>query len=145
MLPPVPTREGFSTTMISSLATGLRYPLSTLHERGCRRPCKTRFRLAGSAFDGRASNPLGHVESFQTTFFLSRAYPDASWAHARRKVYEVHAAAGSATAQEILARMGGLFEIEAEIRGRSPATRLAADQARSVRSSPNSPFWTRRW
>lgn len=56
----------------------------------------------------------------------------ACWAHARRKIHEVHAAAGSAAAQEILARMGGLFEIEADRRGRAPAPRLAARQARSV-------------
>ena len=42
--------------MISRLLTRLRRPLSTLHERRRRRPCKTRFRLAGSAFTGRESN-----------------------------------------------------------------------------------------
>ena len=59
--------EGFSTHMISRLIAGLRCPLSTLHERRCRRPCKTRFRLAGCAFAGRASNPLGRDERFQVT------------------------------------------------------------------------------
>lgn len=56
----------------------------------------------------------------------------ACWAHARRKIYEVPAATGSAAAQEILARMGGLFEIEANLRGPAPAARLAARQASSV-------------
>ena len=32
--------------------TGLQHPLSTLHERRRRRPCKTRFRLAGSPLPG---------------------------------------------------------------------------------------------
>ena len=48
--------------------TGLQHPLSTLHERRCRRPCKTRFRLAGCAFTGRGSNPLDRFERFQVTF-----------------------------------------------------------------------------
>src|SRR5438105_12851595 len=38
--------------------TGLQHPLSTLHERRRRLPCKTRFRLAGCASTGRGSNPL---------------------------------------------------------------------------------------
>ena len=45
--------------------TGLQHPLSTLHERRRRLPCKTRFRLAGCAFAGRASNPLDRYRRFQ--------------------------------------------------------------------------------
>ena len=54
--------------------TGLQHPLSTLHERRCRRPCKTRFRLAGCAFTGRGSNPLDRFERFQDlhSILLSR-------------------------------------------------------------------------
>ena len=49
------------------------------------RPCKTRFRVAGSAFSGRASNLLGHDERFQvTSVLLSRTYPDARRSHVRR-------------------------------------------------------------
>jgi len=48
--------------------TGLQLPLSTLHERRHRLPCKTRFRLAGCASTGRVSNPLGRFERFQVTF-----------------------------------------------------------------------------
>ena len=85
MLPPVPTRRRLQRAHDFEANTRLRYPLSTLHERRCRHPCKTCFRLAGSAFAGRASNPLGHKERFQaTSILLSRAYPDASRVHARR-------------------------------------------------------------
>ena len=56
----------------------------------------------------------------------------ACWAHARRKLYDVHAATGSAAAKDMLKRIGALFEIEAEVRGQSPAIRLAARQARSI-------------
>ena len=90
MLPPVPTRRRLQRAHDFEANTRLRYPLSTLHERRCRHPCKTRFRLAGSAFAGRASNPLGHKERFQaTSILLSRAYPDASWAHARRQFFDL--------------------------------------------------------
>ena len=90
MLPPDPTRRRLRRFHDFEAATGLQRPLSTLHERRCRRPCKTCFRLAGSAFAGRASNPLGRFERFQvTSILLSRAYPDASWAHARRKIYDL--------------------------------------------------------
>src|SRR6516165_3477512 len=47
--------------------TGLQLPLSTLHERRHRLPCKTCFRLAGCASTGRVSNPLGRFERFQVT------------------------------------------------------------------------------
>src|SRR6185295_5134677 len=68
--------------------TRLQRPLSTLREHRYRCPRKTRFRLAGCAFTGRGSNPLGHDERFPATSFpLSRAYPDASWAHCRRKLF----------------------------------------------------------
>src|SRR5580698_3298845 len=88
MLPPVPTRRRLQRAHDFEANTRLRYPLSTLQERRRRHPCKTRFRLAGSAFAGRASNPLGHKERFQaTSILLSRAYPDASWVHARRPFF----------------------------------------------------------
>ena len=90
MLPPDPTRRRLRRLHDFEAATGLQRPLSTLHERRCRRPCKTRFRPAGSAFAGRASNPLGRFERFQvTSILLSRAYPDASWAHGRRDFFEI--------------------------------------------------------
>jgi hypothetical protein len=93
MLPPDPTRRRLRRFHDFEAATGLQRPLSTLHERRCRRPCKTRFRLAGSAFAGRASNPLGRFERFQvTSILLSRAYPDASWFHPWRDEHRQHCA-----------------------------------------------------
>ena len=53
----------------------------------------------------------------------------ACWAHARRKLYEVHAATKSPAAQELLEHIGELFAIEATIRGRSPQERQAARRA----------------
>jgi transposase len=56
----------------------------------------------------------------------------ACWAHARRKIYDVHVATASPAAQEALERIAELFQIEADIRGRGPADRLAARQQRTL-------------
>jgi transposase len=56
----------------------------------------------------------------------------ACWAHARRKLYEVHLATGSAAAREALDKIAALFEIEARINGSGPEARLAARRTKSV-------------
>jgi transposase len=56
----------------------------------------------------------------------------ACWAHSRRKLFEVHAATGSAIAQEALERMAALFRIEAEINGLDPKRRHTVRQERSL-------------
>jgi hypothetical protein len=55
----------------------------------------------------------------------------ACWAHARRGFYDIHQANQSPIAAEALARMGALYAIEAEIRGRPPDERTAVRQARA--------------
>ena len=66
------TLKASSVSMISRLTEPLHHTLSTLHDGRCRTPCKTRFRLAGCAFAGRESNPLGRDERFQ---FMSSPFP----------------------------------------------------------------------
>ena len=56
----------------------------------------------------------------------------ACWAHARRKIYEVHAATASPAAKDLLERIGDLFAIEAEILGQSPKERQAVRAEQSV-------------
>ena len=56
----------------------------------------------------------------------------ACWAHARRKIYDVHVATASAAADVILKRIAELFQIEADIRGRGPGERLAVRQQQTV-------------
>jgi transposase len=56
----------------------------------------------------------------------------ACWAHARRKIYDVHAETGSPAAREALERIARLFAIEADIRGRDPADRAEARRRRSA-------------
>ena len=67
-------------------------------------------------------------------FLLSRAYPDASWAHTRRKFFDVHEATGSPIADEALRRIAELYVIERSIRGR------AAEERRRVRDSRSRPL-----
>jgi transposase len=56
----------------------------------------------------------------------------ACWAHARRKLYEVHETTASALARESLERIAELFVIEQQINGRAPPERLAARQRDAV-------------
>jgi transposase len=55
----------------------------------------------------------------------------ACWAHVRRKFYDIHANTSSPVAAEALARIGALYGIEREIRGRPPDQRRMVRQARA--------------
>ena len=55
----------------------------------------------------------------------------ACWAHARRGFYDIHQANQSPIAAEALERIGALYAIETEIRGRPPDERAAARRARA--------------
>jgi len=54
------------------------------------------------------------------------------WAHARRKLVEITRTGPAPIAEEGVKRIGELYRIEAEIRGRDPAIRLAARKERSA-------------
>ncbi|MHC0055646.1 IS66 family transposase [Actibacterium sp. D379-3] len=93
--------------------------------------------------DRRAERPAAHLARFQgilqvdgyAGFERLAARGDivlaACWAHTRRKFYEVHQAAGSPIAHEVLRRIAALYAVEAEIRGRPPAERRAARRQRA--------------
>src|SRR3982751_1775723 len=53
------------------------------------------------------------------------------WAHCRRRFYEIHQATGSPLAAEALRRIGELYKVEAEIRGRPAEERRTVRQERS--------------
>jgi transposase len=55
----------------------------------------------------------------------------ACWAHVRRKFYDIHASLASPIAFEALERIGRLYKIEEEIRGRPADEREAVRQARA--------------
>jgi hypothetical protein len=54
------------------------------------------------------------------------------WAHARRKLVEITRTGAAPIAEDGVRRVGELYRIEAELRGRDPDARLAGRQARSA-------------
>jgi len=58
-------------------------------------------------------------------------YEVACWAHARRKFHEIHVIHASPTTTEALARIGALYAIEDEVRGKPADLRLSVRQARA--------------
>jgi transposase len=55
----------------------------------------------------------------------------ACWAHVRRKFYDLHVATDSPLAAEALTRIGALYDIETDIRGRPADQRRSAREARA--------------
>jgi transposase len=53
------------------------------------------------------------------------------WAHCRRRFYDIHQETGSPLAEEVLRRIGELYKVETEFRGRPPDERRAIRQERS--------------
>jgi hypothetical protein len=63
--PALPTARASAVNEFRGSVTRLWHPLPTLQESCCHHPCKARFRLAGLAFTGRASNPQDRYKRFQ--------------------------------------------------------------------------------
>jgi transposase len=55
----------------------------------------------------------------------------ACWAHVRRKFFDIHASNGSSLAREALTRIGALYGVESEARGRAAEERRSIRQARA--------------
>src|SRR4051794_24691995 len=98
------------------------------------------------AEDRRGEHPAAHLSEFQGVLqvdgysgfksLLDNRPPGTirlafCWAHCRRRFYEIHQATSSPLAAEALRRIGELYAIEAEIRGRPAGERRAARQERS--------------
>jgi transposase len=92
--------------------------------------------------DRRGQRPQEHLKRFTGVLqadayagfghlYGERIQEAACWAHARRAFYELHEANQSPVAAEALARIGALYAIEAEIRGRPPDERAQIRQARA--------------
>ena len=92
--------------------------------------------------DRKGERPRVHLEPF-TGVLQADAYAGferlygekiqeaACWAHARRKFYDIHVHDASPIAAEVLERIGRLYGIEAEIRGKPPDERARVRQARA--------------
>src|SRR3954447_16314728 len=98
------------------------------------------------AEDRKGEHPAAHLAEFQGVLqvdgyggfksLLENRPPGAiplafCWAHCRRRFYEIHQATGSPLAEEALRRIGELYQIEAEIRGRPAEERRTVRQERS--------------
>ncbi|CAH2605782.1 transposase (plasmid) [Rhodovastum atsumiense] len=96
--------------------------------------------------DRKATHPMGHLAKFRGVLQVDGYAGFASlvtgrrddsiqlafcWAHTRRPFYEFFVSTKSPIAAEALARIGKLYEIEAEIRGQSAEHRRAVRQERS--------------
>lgn len=93
--------------------------------------------------DRKAERPEAHLQRFTGVLHVDGyagferltgrgdVHLAACWAHARRKFYDVAQAENAPLAHEALRRIAALYALEAEVRGRSPAHRLAARRARS--------------
>lgn len=93
--------------------------------------------------DRRGEHPHRHLADFKGTLQadayagFNRLYDSggiqeaACWAHVRRKFFDLHEAHRSPITTEALERIGSLYVIENEIRGRSPDERRRERQTRS--------------
>jgi hypothetical protein len=93
--------------------------------------------------DRKGEHPEAHLSGFRGTLQadgyagFNRVYEKGSiqeaacWAHVRRKFFDLQQAHASPVASEALARIGQLYAIESEIRGRPPSERCEARQART--------------
>jgi transposase len=95
--------------------------------------------------DRKGEHPQAHLSNFTGTlqadgyagferiYEAGRIQEAACWAHVRRKFYDLVTAHKSPVAAEALERIGALYAIEKEIRGRSPEERRAV---RGTRARP---------
>jgi transposase len=93
--------------------------------------------------DRKGEHPREHLKDFCGTlqadgyagfhhlYGTGKIFEAACWAHVRRKFFDLHAANASPIALEALNRIGALYAIEKEIRGKPPDDRRAQRQARA--------------
>ena len=97
--------------------------------------------------DRKGKHPCAHLATFAGTLqadgyagfnglydrAINPLLEAACWAHVRRKFFDFHEATHSPIAREALERIGALYDIETDIRGKPPDERAAA---RRVRAAP---------
>ncbi len=92
--------------------------------------------------DRKAVHPVAHLGGFRgilqadgyagfDRLYGERIQEAACWAHVRRKFYDFHVAHDSPLAAEALERIGRLYAVDADIRGRPPDERRRVRQARA--------------
>jgi len=92
--------------------------------------------------DRRGEHPRQHLKNFTGALqadayagfhhlYGNHIYEAACWAHARRKFHDIHLAHASPTTTDALARIGALYAVEDEIRGKPVDVRLSVRQSRA--------------
>jgi transposase len=92
--------------------------------------------------DRKDEHPRQHLRTFQGALqadayagfqhlYGKDIYEAACWAHARRKFHEIHVVHAFPTTTEALARIGALYAIEEEVRGKPADLRQSIRQARA--------------
>ena len=93
--------------------------------------------------DRKGEHPQAHLKRFRgilqadafsgysELYAGERILEAACWAHARRKFYDLYVADRSPLAAEAIRRIGELYAIEREIRGRKPSERVQVRQQRA--------------
>ena len=92
--------------------------------------------------DRKGEHPRQHLKNFTGALqadayagfhhlYGDHIYEAACWAHARRKFHEIHVVHASPTTTEALARIGALYAIEEEIRGKPANLRLSIRHSRA--------------
>ncbi|MDR0779405.1 MAG: IS66 family transposase [Pseudomonadales bacterium] len=91
----------------------------------------------------KGEHPQAHLKNFKGTLqadayagygaiYEAGSVLEAScWAHARRRIWDLHQTQATDFTHEALARIGALYGIEREIRGKPPDTRRSERQARA--------------
>ena len=68
---------------------------------------------------------------YDKLYATNRVTEVACWAHFRRKIFDIHATKPTPLTTDLLARIGALYEIEAEVRGSPPDVRRRSRQDRT--------------
>ena len=68
---------------------------------------------------------------YDKLYATNRVTEVACWAHFRRKIFDIHATKPTPLTTDLLARVGALYEIEAEVRGQPPDIRRRSRQDRT--------------
>ncbi len=84
------------------------------------------------------ANFIGHLQAdgyagYDKLYDTNRITEVACWAHFRRKIFDIHTTKPTPLTTDLLARIGQLYEIEAEVRGQPPDIRRRRRQDRTAR------------
>ncbi len=102
--------------------------------------------------DRKGEHPRTHLKNFKGALHADAyagfhhlygdgIYEVACWAHARRKFHEIHVLHASSTTTEAIKRIGALYAIEEEVRGKPAGVRCEARLARAKPLLDDFRFW----